>query len=568
MPPKVSDAMDDGQKWAVACTRTALARCRLAAAPAGSRPHRRDPGQRASAGSNTTRPRCASRSPSSRASWSRAGSFAALPAEVRARDRERAARASFMPASPSITEDTMPGELANCIAGRVANLFNLRGPNFTVDAACASAMAAIDAAVDGLQAQRLRRRHHRRRRPQHGRRHVRQVLQDRRAVGHRHAPVRRRRRRLRHGRGRRRFRAQAPGRRRARRRPHLRGRPRHRRLQRRQGQGHHRAQPVGQRLAVERAWDNAGLSPGAVHARRGSRHVDPRRRRRRGREPDRGLRRRGAAPGSIALGSVKSNIGHLKAAAGAAGHAQDGARAARQGAAAEPNFDRPNPNIDLAATPFAVNTELREWPAPRDGVRARRASAPSASAAPTSTSCWRSTCRAVPRHEASALVAARRPRPAITWTRPRTAARAEGAAARAPRSRAGATRPTSPRSSTGCGAARGPATRRRRPRRTAAAGRAPERLAIDYARRRRTWRPRPSGAHRRCAAGNPAAVAGAARAGYLPRQRRRGQGRVPVHRPGLAVRQHAAPTCARASRRRRDVRRGRPRHDAAARAGR
>ena len=29
---------------------------------------------------------------------------------------------------PPITEDTMPGELGNCIAGRVANLFNLHGP--------------------------------------------------------------------------------------------------------------------------------------------------------------------------------------------------------------------------------------------------------------------------------------------------------------------------------------------------------------------------------------------------------------------------------------------------------
>ena len=44
----------------------------------------------------------------------------------------------------------MPGELGNCIAGRVANLFNLHGPNFMVDAACASALAAMDAAVDGL----------------------------------------------------------------------------------------------------------------------------------------------------------------------------------------------------------------------------------------------------------------------------------------------------------------------------------------------------------------------------------------------------------------------------------
>ena len=49
-----------------------------------------------------------------------------------------------------ITEDTMPGELANVIAGRIANVFNLGGPNFITDAACASSLAALQAAVDGL----------------------------------------------------------------------------------------------------------------------------------------------------------------------------------------------------------------------------------------------------------------------------------------------------------------------------------------------------------------------------------------------------------------------------------
>ena len=44
----------------------------------------------------------------------------------------------------------MPGELANCIAGRIANIFNFHGPNYVVDAACASAMAAISSAVEGL----------------------------------------------------------------------------------------------------------------------------------------------------------------------------------------------------------------------------------------------------------------------------------------------------------------------------------------------------------------------------------------------------------------------------------
>ena len=51
---------------------------------------------------------------------------------------------------PSINEDAMPGELANVIAGRIANAFNFNGPNYTVDAACASSMAAVQAAVKGL----------------------------------------------------------------------------------------------------------------------------------------------------------------------------------------------------------------------------------------------------------------------------------------------------------------------------------------------------------------------------------------------------------------------------------
>jgi len=49
-----------------------------------------------------------------------------------------------------INEDSMPGELANVIPGRVANVFDLHGTNFAVDAACATSLAAIDQAVNGL----------------------------------------------------------------------------------------------------------------------------------------------------------------------------------------------------------------------------------------------------------------------------------------------------------------------------------------------------------------------------------------------------------------------------------
>ena len=45
--------------------------------------------------------------------------------------------------SPRVDEDTMPGELANVVSGRVANLLDLQGPNHAMDAACASSMAAV-----------------------------------------------------------------------------------------------------------------------------------------------------------------------------------------------------------------------------------------------------------------------------------------------------------------------------------------------------------------------------------------------------------------------------------------
>ncbi|BCJ53953.1 polyketide synthase [Actinoplanes sp. NBRC 14428] len=51
---------------------------------------------------------------------------------------------------PTVTEDTFPGVLANVIAGRVANRLDLGGPNYTVDAACASSLAAMDSACKEL----------------------------------------------------------------------------------------------------------------------------------------------------------------------------------------------------------------------------------------------------------------------------------------------------------------------------------------------------------------------------------------------------------------------------------
>ncbi|MFE0516071.1 beta-ketoacyl synthase N-terminal-like domain-containing protein, partial [Streptomyces sp. NPDC058964] len=53
---------------------------------------------------------------------------------------------------PRLTEDSFPGMLANVISGRIANRLDLGGANYTVDAACASSLAAVDAACKELTA--------------------------------------------------------------------------------------------------------------------------------------------------------------------------------------------------------------------------------------------------------------------------------------------------------------------------------------------------------------------------------------------------------------------------------
>jgi acyl transferase domain-containing protein len=47
-------------------------------------------------------------------------------------------------------ETTFPGVLSNVVAGRIANRFDFHGRNCTIDAACASSLAAINVAMDEL----------------------------------------------------------------------------------------------------------------------------------------------------------------------------------------------------------------------------------------------------------------------------------------------------------------------------------------------------------------------------------------------------------------------------------
>ena len=357
--------MDDAQKWAVACTRTALmdygwpdrpldlerTAVMLGNAMAGEKHY-------------LTCLRLAF--PELARDLDGAPSFAALAPDV------RAAIASELHARmeadlPPTNEDTMPGELGNCLAGRVANLFNLRGPNFVVDAACASAMAAMDASIQGLL--------------DHQFDSVVTGGVDRNmgvnsfikfcAIGALSST------------GTRPYSDGADG--------FVMGEGAGLFLLKRladaerdgdriyavvrgmagssdgKGKGLTAPNPIGQKLAIERAWRNSGLSPAACSLMEGhgtstavGDYVELS-------SLAEAFAGAGLAPGSIALGSVKSNIGHLKSAAGAAGMLKATLAIHHKALPPSLGFAAPNPNVDWSSTPFAVNTELRDWEVP-DGT--------------------------------------------------------------------------------------------------------------------------------------------------------------------------------------------------------
>ena len=303
-----------------------------------------------------------------------APSFAALPEPVREAVLAETS-ASFHAGMVKITEDSMPGELANMIAGRVANLFNFRGPNFTADAACASGLAAMLAAVRGLQAGDFD-----------------AVITG--GVDHNmDAPayVKFCKIGALSATGTRPFDAGADG--------FVMGEGAAFFILKRlsdaerdgdriyalllslagssdgRGKGITAPNPVGQRLAVEHAWQVAGLDPALATCIEGHGTST--------RVGDAAelasltdvFGKAGAANGSIALGSVKSNIGHLKGAAGAAGVFKTVLSLHDKVLPPSLHFEHPNPSVDWDDVPFRVNTELREWPAPESGVRCAGVSA-------------------------------------------------------------------------------------------------------------------------------------------------------------------------------------------------
>ena len=72
--------------------------------------------------------------------------------------------------------------------------------------------------------------------------------------------------------------------------------------------------------------------------------------------------------GFCRIGSVKSNVGHLVIAAGAAGVIKTALALDEGRIPGTAHFTSPNPAIDFASSPFVVQAELSEWPA-GDGPR-------------------------------------------------------------------------------------------------------------------------------------------------------------------------------------------------------
>ena len=367
IPPRVVDAMDGTQKWAIACTHEALEDYGYPKRPLNLDRTAVILGN-AMAGEKHYFTAMRAYFPEYAQELESSDSFAALPEEVR-REITREMHDRMDKHFPEITEDTMPGELSNCIAGRIANVFNFHGPNYVVDAACASAMAAISAAAEGLIQNdfdavitggvdrnmgastfvkfcKIGALSGTGTRPyaegadgfvmgEGGAIFLLKRLADAERDGDKIYAVLR-------GIG-----GSSDG----------------------KGKGITAPNPIGQKLAIERAWQNAGLSPATVTYIEGH-----------GTSTRVGdvvevqsmadvLNSSHLPAGSVALGSVKSNIGHLKGAAGAAGLLKTALALRDKVLPPSVHFEHPNPDIDFAHSPLYVNTNLKPWTVPADGTR-------------------------------------------------------------------------------------------------------------------------------------------------------------------------------------------------------
>ena len=266
---------------------------------------------------------------------------------------------------PRITEDSFPGILANVIAGRVANRLDLGGPNFTLDAACASSLAAVDAACKELAggtsdlmlcgaadlhngiADFVMFSSVRALSPS-GRPRTFDDAADGTAIGEGIACLVLKRLDDAHRDGDRVYSvikgvgAASDGR----------------------ALGLTAPRPAGQRRALQRAYASAGLTAdrvGLLEAHGTGTTVGDRTELATLTEF---FAEAGANPGGVALGSVKSQIGHTKCAAGLAGMIK--ATLAVYTGVRPPtiNLSRPNRGWDEATSPFSFRTEAAPWPTP------------------------------------------------------------------------------------------------------------------------------------------------------------------------------------------------------------
>ena len=133
------------------------------------------------------------------------------------------------------------------------------------------------------------------------------------------------------------------------------------------GKGITAPNPIGQILAAKRAWENAEIDPTTatlVEAHGTSTKV--------GDATEFNSLSEvfgGAGRQVIGLGSAKSNIGHLKAGAGAAGLLKATMAVYNKVLPPTLNCERPNPNIDFANSPFYPLCQPCAWDAPKHGPR-------------------------------------------------------------------------------------------------------------------------------------------------------------------------------------------------------
>ncbi len=129
--------------------------------------------------------------------------------------------------------------------------------------------------------------------------------------------------------------------------------------------------PAGQAKAVRRAYAEAGFSPstvGLIEAHgTGTVAGDP--------AEFQGINEvfseNNPRKQYIALGSVKSQIGHTKAAAGTASLIKTALALYHKVLPPTINVTRPNPKFDITNTPFYINTETRPWIRAKNGIPRR-----------------------------------------------------------------------------------------------------------------------------------------------------------------------------------------------------